>query len=362
MKHHSLFNRLAALLMFSVCALLFCGCNNSAASKVAGAQEQIIYAHIIEVNEQTNTVAVDEVEMIDRNKYSSMTANGTTAQNAGRLYGDSYIFNPYAQYRILALDENVRFDLGGTAFDGNYNSKGAGFAGGNANNSSNGNASGNMGSMGGNGSTNGNGNVGRNTGNAGYNNEAAQNGTVLGSMINAADDIMDAGKEMLDSSYSMGYNEFSHLSDMIRDDSSSLYRLVLRDGEVVSIDYITPGGNTNGGNTNGGNTNGGNTNGGNTNGGNTNGGNTNGGAMGSNNAQGNNTTVINGGTNGGDTEGAGLLNGMNGSMNGGNGSTNGNGNSAGSNNNAEEGDRVYVEDGSTEPIDEVEGVSMGGQL
>lgn len=85
------------------------GAVDTEGNQVAGASGNVIYAYIREINEQTRTVALDEVELISRTDSARTARLGL--REGHQTYGGSYVYNNRPQYRLYALGEGLVFDL-----------------------------------------------------------------------------------------------------------------------------------------------------------------------------------------------------------------------------------------------------------
>lgn len=99
---------LLALLLAATTALSLSACGRGAGAQVAGADQQVIYGYVLEVNEQARTVTVDPVELVAAEDVQRMNRLGLDATLSGR----SYAYNARRNYLMYALDRAADFDFG----------------------------------------------------------------------------------------------------------------------------------------------------------------------------------------------------------------------------------------------------------
>lgn len=104
---------LAALLALSV-ALTAAGCSRRPGSQVAGAEQQLIYGYLLEVNGQTRTVTLDPVELVAGSDYERLARLGATLDRDGR----SYVYNARRNFVMYPLAAQVNYDFGDRAESG----------------------------------------------------------------------------------------------------------------------------------------------------------------------------------------------------------------------------------------------------
>lgn len=95
-----------ALLLAAAVGLAACG--RGAGTQVAGADQQVIYGYVLEVNEQARTVTVDPVELIAADDAQRLDRLGLEAT----LSGHGYAYNARRNYVMYALDRAAEFDFG----------------------------------------------------------------------------------------------------------------------------------------------------------------------------------------------------------------------------------------------------------
>ena len=94
-----------ALLLAAAVGLAACG--RGAGTQVAGADQQVIYGYVLEVNEQARTVTVDPVELIAADDAQRLDRLGLEAT----LSGHGYAYNARRNYVMYALDRAAEFDF-----------------------------------------------------------------------------------------------------------------------------------------------------------------------------------------------------------------------------------------------------------
>ena len=97
-----------ALLLAAAVALGLSACGRGAGTQVAGADQQVIYGYVLEVNEQARSVTVDPVELVAAEDVQRMNRLGLEATLSGR----SYAYNARRNYVMYALDRAADFDFG----------------------------------------------------------------------------------------------------------------------------------------------------------------------------------------------------------------------------------------------------------
>ena len=97
-----------ALLLAAAAALGLSACGRGAGTQVAGADQQVIYGYVLEVNEQARSVTVDPVELVAAEDVQRMNRLGLDATLSGR----SYAYNARRNYVMYALDRAADFDFG----------------------------------------------------------------------------------------------------------------------------------------------------------------------------------------------------------------------------------------------------------
>ena len=201
MKHTAYFGRrLAAALLAAAVALTFAACGSRAGSQVAGADQQVIYGYVLEVNDQARTITVDPVELISGSDTQRLSQLGV---NAAMGEGGSYAYNARRNFVMYSLDPAADFDFndrsgGGNASSGS-NSVGNGGSGSNGNSGSNSVGNGGSGSNGNSGSNSvGNGGSGSNGGSAEgglMGGNGSGNGGAAANRANSAADNTNASQE-----------------------------------------------------------------------------------------------------------------------------------------------------------------------
>jgi len=76
---------------------------------VAGASGDVMYAYIREMNGQTRTVMLDEVELVSQ--ADSARVARLDLQGDKQMYGGSYVYNSRLQQRLYPLADGLVFDL-----------------------------------------------------------------------------------------------------------------------------------------------------------------------------------------------------------------------------------------------------------
>jgi len=76
---------------------------------VAGASGDVMYAYIREINGQTRTVMLDEVELVSQ--ADSARVARLDLQGDKQMYGGSYVYNSRLQQRLYPLADGLVFDL-----------------------------------------------------------------------------------------------------------------------------------------------------------------------------------------------------------------------------------------------------------
>ena len=99
----------AALLLTLIAALLaLAACANTANSRVAGSEREIIYGYLLEVNQQARTVMVDEAEVLtpaDTERISQLGLREDMFQDG------YYVYNRAVERRLYALPDTAEVDL-----------------------------------------------------------------------------------------------------------------------------------------------------------------------------------------------------------------------------------------------------------
>ena len=99
----------AALLLTLIAALLaLAACANTANSRVAGSEREIIYGYLLEVNQQARTVMVDEAELLtpaDTERISQLGLREDMFQDG------YYVYNRAVERRLYALPDTAEVDL-----------------------------------------------------------------------------------------------------------------------------------------------------------------------------------------------------------------------------------------------------------
>lgn len=137
MKHsaNSKAGTAAVLLLLLGLSCLLAACGRQAGSQVAGADQQVIYGYLLEVNDQARTVTVDPVELIAAANIQRLNQLGLdTARPDGQR---SYVYNPRRNYVMYPLERTADFDF-------NDRDGGEGALSGGSNGSMNGNGSNSM--------------------------------------------------------------------------------------------------------------------------------------------------------------------------------------------------------------------------
>lgn len=108
MKHPSYRKARLAIALLLAAAVGLAACGRGAGTQVAGADQQVIYGYVLEVNEQARTVTVDPVELVAAEDVQRLNRLGLEATLSGR----SYAYNARRNYVMYALDRAAEFDFG----------------------------------------------------------------------------------------------------------------------------------------------------------------------------------------------------------------------------------------------------------
>lgn len=108
MKHPSYRKARLAIALLLAAAVGLAACGRGAGTQVAGADQQVIYGYVLEVNEQARTVTVDPVELIAAEDVQRLDRLGLEAT----LSGHGYAYNARRNYVMYALDRAAEFDFG----------------------------------------------------------------------------------------------------------------------------------------------------------------------------------------------------------------------------------------------------------
>lgn len=102
----------AALLLVMALTGLVSACGATAGTQVAGADQQVIYGYVLEVNDQARTITVDPVELVAGADTQRRSQLGLGAA----LSGDrSYAHNARRNFVMYALDRTAEFDFSDSA-------------------------------------------------------------------------------------------------------------------------------------------------------------------------------------------------------------------------------------------------------
>ena len=108
MKHPAYRKARLAIALLLAAAVGLAACGRGAGTQVAGADQQVIYGYVLEVNEQARTVTVDPVELIAADDAQRLDRLGLEAT----LPGHGYAYNARRNYVMYALDRAAEFDFG----------------------------------------------------------------------------------------------------------------------------------------------------------------------------------------------------------------------------------------------------------
>ena len=108
MKHPAYRKARLAIALLLAAAVGLAACGRGAGTQVAGADQQVIYGYVLEVNEQARTVTVDPVELVAAEDVQRLNRLGLEATLSGR----SYAYNARRNYVMYALDRAAEFDFG----------------------------------------------------------------------------------------------------------------------------------------------------------------------------------------------------------------------------------------------------------
>lgn len=108
MKHPAYRKARLAIALLLAAAVGLAACGRGAGTQVAGADQQVIYGYVLEVNEQARTVTVDPVELIAADDAQRLDRLGLEAT----LSGHGYAYNARRNYVMYALDRAAEFDFG----------------------------------------------------------------------------------------------------------------------------------------------------------------------------------------------------------------------------------------------------------
>ena len=108
MKHPAYRKARLAIALLLAAAVGLAACGRGAGTQVAGADQQVIYGYVLEVNEQARTVTVDPVELMAADDAQRLDRLGLEAT----LSGHGYAYNARRNYVMYALDRAAEFDFG----------------------------------------------------------------------------------------------------------------------------------------------------------------------------------------------------------------------------------------------------------
>ena len=108
MKHPSYHKARLAIALLLAAAIGLAACGRGAGTQVAGADQQVIYGYVLEVNEQARTVTVDPVELVAAEDVQRLNRLGLEAT----LSDHGYAYNARRNYVMYALDRAAEFDFG----------------------------------------------------------------------------------------------------------------------------------------------------------------------------------------------------------------------------------------------------------
>ena len=108
MKHPSYRKARLAIALLLAAAVGLAACGRGAGTQVAGADQQVIYGYVLEVNEQARTVTVDPVELVAAEDVQRLNRLGLEAT----LSDHGYAYNARRNYVMYALDRAAEFDFG----------------------------------------------------------------------------------------------------------------------------------------------------------------------------------------------------------------------------------------------------------
>ena len=125
-KKNHLFSVFSLVALLLSCAVIMAACSQG--SRVAGSERELVYGYILEINDQANTVTVDQVELVSADNTQRINTLGLTA---GDFQNGNYFYNARSDRSMFALDNDVTFDYGnGTdnTYDNNTTNYGEGYS------------------------------------------------------------------------------------------------------------------------------------------------------------------------------------------------------------------------------------------